>query len=456
MLESLLSHHAVQSLTRALQDSPWAGQLWLVGGCVRDTLLGRPLKNDFDLVLEGDAVAVTEWLWAHKRCDFPPVQYPRFGTAMAHIGRSQFEFVSARKESYDEDSRKPHVSGATLLDDAQRRDFTCNTLMVNLHSGELLDLIGTGLEDLRSGLLRTPLDPRQTFFDDPLRMLRAVRFKTQLGFAYDDDLKAALFEERERLEVISAERIREEFSKILTLPNATEGLRDLMEFQLMPWIIPELEAMVGVTQGKWHHLDVWEHTLLVIENANSDDLTLALACLLHDIAKPATRSVDSERQIRFFSHEVVGASMSREILQRLRYSNDVIEDVSLLVKNHMRLSSAAELSKPATRRLIRDLNDQLDRLILLVDADAKALKPGVKALDIESIRTRIEAVRIETPAEKLRSPLTGDEVMELLGLEPGPQVGKAMQFLTDRVIEGELLPDDKELAEQLLVEWFEG
>lgn len=454
-MDALLAQPALVRLADATRRSAWSSQLWLVGGCVRDAMLGRPLKNDFDLVLEGDAVELVEWLHSHGVLEHAPVVFPRFGTAMARVAGSQLEFVTARTESYDEDSRKPVVQRATLVDDARRRDFTCNALMLNLHSGQVLDLLGRGEADLRARLLRTPLDPRETFFDDPLRILRAVRFKAQLDFNFDEELESAIVDERPRLAVISIERIRDEFVKTILLPQATSGLRDLMRLGLFAYFAPEFELMVGVTQGKWHHLDVWDHTLLVLENAGTDDLILALACLLHDVAKPETRLVDEDGQIRFFSHENVGAAMATAMMRRLKFDNQTTDAVALLVKNHMRLSSASKLSAAATRRLIRDLGEQLDRLLDLVDADARALKPGVKALDIGAIREHIESVRLHTPAEKIRSPLTGWELMNALEIEPGPLVGKIQRWLTEQVIEGQLDSDDKANAHAIAKEYLE-
>ena len=444
-VEAFLAHPAVRSLAALVERSPWAGSVWLVGGCVRDALLGRTLGSDFDLVLEGDAIALAAWLGENGAAGL--AVFPRFGTAGVNLNQARFEFVAARQETYDPTSRKPFVELGTLTDDAQRRDFTCNTLMVNLNDGRLLDLLNVGQQDLYDHVLRTPRQPRQTLFDDPLRMLRAVRFRHQLGFSYEMGLEEALRHEAPRLQAISAERIRDEFCKLIRWPLA---LQELMDFGLMQFIAPELIELQGVEQGKWHHLDVWHHTLLVIQNAASDDLILNLACLFHDVGKPSTRCVDVRGETRFFSHEVVGADMVRKILRRLRFNNDTIDAVATLVKNHMRLSAASTLTAPAARRLIRDLNGQLDRLLALVEADAKALRPGVKTLDVQAIRHRLEEVAAETPAEKIRAPITGEEVMEILGIGPGPRVGDVLHLLMDQVIEGQLGPDDKDKAREMV------
>lgn len=450
----LLQHPLVQSLAEAISKSPWAGEVCLVGGCVRDDLLGLPLKNDFDLVLEGDAVALAEWLFESGWASGPAAVYPRFGTAMVRRDNVCFELVGARVESYATDSRKPEVRVGTLLDDARRRDFTVNALMVRLDSGELLDLLGQGVADLRDRILRTPLDPLTTFRDDPLRMLRAVRFKNQLGFHLAPDLAEAIQRESERLEIISAERVREELFKMLVLPAGPQALEDLRELGLLRVFAPELMAMKGVTQGKWHHLDVWDHTRLVLQNAGTQDIALALGCLLHDVAKPVTRTVDDQDQVRFFGHEVVGADMASKFLARLKCPNELIADVHQLVRHHMRLVSSTTLSDAAVRRLIRDLGPNLGRLLDLCEADASALKPGVKEQDLSGLRARIEKAETVTPAEALRSPITGLDVMAALNLEPGPKVGEVQRWLTDRVIEGELQPEDRESALALIQDHF--
>ncbi len=446
----VVMHPALEAVQRATIGTPFERAVWLVGGAVRDELLGKPVSNDFDLVLTGSAGELAELLHKKRISDILPVEYPRFGTAMVKVGDAAIELVTARKENYSKASRKPDVQPATLEEDARRRDFTVNALLKNLHSGEIWDPLRKGLEDIKLRVLRTPLEPDETFHDDPLRMLRAVRFRWQLGFDPAPGLYEAAKRESERLQIISAERIRDEFTKMLSLPTAPECMQDLLDLGLLPQFAPEFEAMVEVEQGSFHHLDVWDHTLLTLKNAGPDDLTVSLACLLHDVGKPPTRTVDHEGRTRFFSHEVVGAQMSREILRRLRFPSDEIEAVALLVKNHMRLGAAEKLSPPAARRLIRDLGAQLEGLIKLVEADASALKPGVRVLDLEPILASLENVRLATPAHKLVSPLSGEEIMQLTGLVSGPEIGKIKQMLVEHILDGTLIPDDKETAIKLV------
>jgi len=426
--------------------------VWLVGGAVRDPLLGKPEPNDFDLVTDRDALELARLLHSKGVSSIAPVLYPRFGTALVRVEGSNVEIVTARKESYEAGSRKPDVEPASLLDDAKRRDFTVNALLKNLHSGELLDPLGCAVADLESRVLRTPLEPAATFRDDPLRMLRAVRFRWQLGFEPAEGLYEAIRAERERLRIISGERIREELVRMLGLPDAHRCLKDLMDLGLLEIFAPELCSMPGVEQGSYHHLDVWDHTLVVLREAGTGDLTLSLAALLHDVGKPQTRAVDDKGQIRFFGHESAGAEIAERILRRLKFPNELVLPVVRLVKNHMRLTGVPKFTDSAARRLLRDLGEDSGRLIDLIEADGKGLKRGVKTLDLNLVRERLEEVAREKPETGFDSPLTGDEIKEFLNLEEGPEVGRLKSLLAEKVLEGELSPEDKEGAKRALLE----
>jgi poly(A) polymerase len=325
-----------------------------------------------------------------------------------------------------------------------------NALLRGLHDQKLLDPTGKGLADLKARTLRTPLDPIATFHDDPLRMLRAVRFRWQLQFQIAEGLYEAIQQEAVRLGVISEERIRDELLKMLTRPTAADALGDLMDLGLLDQFAPELVAMRGVEQGDYHFADVWEHTLAAIRNLAPGDALLTLGTLLHDVGKPSTRRLDDKGATRFFGHEAVGAAIAAQFLQRLKFSNDEVDTVKSLVKNHMRLGSSPELSPAAARRLIRDLGENLTRLLALVEADAGALKAGVKVMNLAQIRERIAEVQAATPRETLESPLTGEEIMALAGFPSGPDVGRAKTFLTERVLDGDLAPGDVENAKKLL------
>ncbi|RYG47195.1 HD domain-containing protein, partial [bacterium] len=301
--------------------------------------------------------------------------------------------------------------------------------------------------------LRTPLNPQATFADDPLRMLRAIRFRWKLGFTPAEGLYETIRTSRERLRIVSPERIRDEVVKMLSANSAESkigALRDLMNLGLIEIFAPALMPMVGCEQGDWHDSDVWDHTLRVVGNVGAGDLELTLAALLHDVGKPATRTIH-EGHVRFFGHEKVGAEMTREILRDLRFSMREIDRVVKLVRNHMRLGSGP-FTDAAARRLIRDMDEDTDRLLSLVDADANALREGVRALDLVPIRETVMRVREATPAERLESPLDGREIAEWLGIVPGPEVGRYKTALQEAVLEGRLAPGDKEGATRLLAE----
>jgi poly(A) polymerase len=455
---ALLDHPALQRLADATRGTVFEGYLWLVGGAVRDSLLGRPHSQDFDLVIgtkqDPDSAPSSEqlarFLEEQGVAESPPVTYAQFGTAMVRVAGVAIEFVDARKESYRGESRKPTVSRATLLEDARRRDFTVNALLLNLHRAELWDPLGTGLSDLEQRILRTPLEPRATFSEDPLRMLRAVRFRWQLGFEPVPGLYEAIQDEHERLGIISAERIRAELEKMLLLPDADQALADLMDLGLLDVFAPELRPMQLLGKGGYHHLDVWRHSLLVMRNAGPGDLILTLSAWLHDIGKPGTVAYDANGNARYFGHEGVGADMAHDLLTRLRFPSDVVDRVRRLIKNHMRLGSSASFSDGAARRLIRDLGPDLERLLKLVEADASSLRPGVRVLDLSPIRQKIAQINTVTPIEELESPLSGDQIMEILGLEPGPEVGAAKAFLLEKVLDGDIFPGDASAAEQAL------
>lgn len=450
---------ALDQIRAATRGTEYENQLWLVGGCVRDELLGQAEPKDIDIVIEGDAMALAEFLWQLGASSIAPVVYPRFGTAMVQVDKTPIELVTARHESYDLYSRKPNVVPATLEGDAHRRDFTINTLLKNVHTGELRDPTGKGLDDLKNRILRSPDDPVKLFSDDPLRMLRVVRFRWQLGLTPAEGLYETVRQERERLKIISSERIRDEWSKMLLLggEKATGAMRDLLDLGLLVLFIPEFLEMIGVEQGKWHHLDVWDHTLLVVETLELPEdpqarLILVLGALFHDVAKPRTRTTDAEGQTRFFTHEHMGADMTREIMLRLKFDGDMIQAVASLVKNHMRLSSMDRFTPSAARRLIRDMQGEVDPLFRLIRADTLSLRPGVKVLDLDPIRQVVHDVSLITPVSQLESPLTGGEIMELAGLPPGREVGRIKAALTEMVIEGTLPPGDKEAAKKVLTE----
>ncbi len=453
-------------LREATRNTSYEGTLYLVGGLIRDRELGSTLASDLDIVLEGDAVALVHFLHRKGITQHVPVTYPRFGTAMVHIGHRhhpgiQVEFVSARAESYQSDSRKPHVRQGTLKEDAFRRDFTLNTLMENLHTGEILDLTGKGRDDLKQGIIRTPLDPRITFYDDPLRMLRAIRFGARFGFQIAPETWEAMQSEAYRLAppAISQERIRDEFVKIILLSGKRfrQGMELLLEAQLLPLFLPEMLPMIDCTQGSWHPYDVWKHTLVALEALpDSAPFAVRLALLWHDIGKPNTRT-EENGIIRFTNHPKVGAEIVQRRMTLLKFPNEEIKDVVALVRMHMRLGEyRPDWTDASIRRLIRETHPYLEDLFLLTECDRSAVRiPPDLAADLVGLRARVEAQNALMNVAEVISPLNGDRIMELLGIPPGITLKNAKEFLTNQVLEGNLKQYDQEGAAALLLEWWQ-
>jgi tRNA nucleotidyltransferase/poly(A) polymerase len=406
---------------------------WVVGGYVRDKLLGLPHPNPDVVVEDGDSLSLAA-RFARLAGAAPPVTFERYGTAQVTLPGHLVEFVTARAESYAADSRKPDVRAATLDEDLRRRDFTVNTLLMDLDGG-IHDPLG-GRADLDGRVLRTPTDPLRTFADDPLRMLRAIRFAAELGFELAPDLLPAMREMRTRLAppVISVERAADELRRMLGSPRPKLALELLDEGGLLPAILPELTACKGVAQGGFHTHDVFGHTLLTV-HGTAADLPLRLAAVFHDVGKPATATADGA----FTGHEEVGATMAQAALERLRFSQREIEVVVLLVRLHLRpVYYKSEWSDGAVRRLARDAGAQLARLMALARADiAASAYPEPEKLD--ELQDRIDAVLAEEPS-RLLALVLGEDVMRIRGIGPGPDVGRIKRRLEELVIDGEIPP----------------
>ncbi|HUY73422.1 MAG TPA: CCA tRNA nucleotidyltransferase [Candidatus Dormibacteraeota bacterium] len=407
---------------------------WVVGGYVRDKLLGRPHPNPDVVVEEGDALALAT-RFARLAGAHPPVIFERYGTAQVTLPGHLVEFVSARAESYAPNSRKPDVRPASLADDLRRRDFTVNTLLMDFDGG-IEDRLGGGA-DLEAGVLRTPADPRRTFDDDPLRMLRAVRFASELGFELAPDLLPAMREMKNRLAppVVSVERVADELRRMLDSERPAQALQLLDAGGLLDVILPELAACKGVPQGGFHTHDVFGHTLLTVQDTPAD-LPLRLAALFHDVGKPSTATPDGA----FTGHEEVGAAMARSALERLRFSQKEIEVVAGLVRLHLR---------PVYYR--SDWSDgagpQLPRLMSLARADvAASAYPEPEKL--EELQARIDDVLAEQPS-RLDPLVLGDDVMKIRGMGPGPEVGRIKRRLEELVIDGEIAPTREAVLEYL-------
>lgn len=421
-------------------------EVYVVGGYVRDLLLGKKVK-DIDFVVVGDAMKFADAL-KHDLHLRTLIRYPRFGTFMTHYYGYQLEFVNAREESYNKDSRKPVTRQADLYSDLSRRDFTINTLAMDISPekfGEIIDVYN-GREDLKKGIIRTPLDPVQTFSDDPLRMLRAIRFATQLNFKIEPQTFEAIKANASRLSIISQERITDEFNKILMAEQPSKGLMLLDQSGLLEVFFPEMSRMKGVEQRQgFHHKDVFYHTLQVVDNVakKGADLKLRLAALLHDIGKPATKRFDEKAGWTFHGHEVVGERMAKKILRRFKYPNDIIHYVQKLVALHLRPMALVgeEVTDSAIRRLIYLAGDDLDDLMTLCKADITSKIPQkVKRYlnNYDYVLQRIKEVEERDRLRNFQPPVDGNEIMERFHLKPGPQVGKIKKFILEAILNGEV------------------
>ena len=419
-------------------------EAFLVGGFVRDRLLGRESK-DIDVVVVGaDGVPLLERVAAQFGWARPAV-FERFATAQIRGGEFIVEVVQARAERYDPESRKPDVRPGSLADDIARRDFTINALAETL-DGRVLDLTGRGLDDLRDGILRTPLDPADTFSEDPLRMFRAARFVAQLGFRLADGLEVAMRAMAHRASILSGERVRDELSRLLVSPHPRDGLEVLRSSGLLEASLAELLPMVGVEQGGWHIYDVWEHSLRAVELAPVD-LVTRLGCLFHDSGKPQTHVIAADGRHTFHDHPRAGARISAAVMSRLRFSNEEIEQVSALVLHHMWPIQyrPGEVGDSAVRRFIRTLGDLRPRILEVARADTRASAfQGVEAID--ELERRAAELDAGSQVSRLRPPLDGNELMERAGRGPGPWVGRVQKALLDAILDGELPADDREAA----------
>lgn len=431
--------------------------IYAVGGFVRDILLDRD-PHDLDILVEGPGGGIGFATKVAEELDLSdPVTFPRFGTAMLKIDGETIDFVMPRQEYYTEESRKPETTIGTLEQDAKRRDFSINALFLRLNDGQLLDLTGHGLSDLKEKRIRVT-DPEAAdviFSQDPLRMLRAIRQSLQLGFDIDPDTLEAIKQSAPRIKIISEERIRDELSKILVQPNPSKAIRLLEETGLLKYIIPELEQLINVEQPtKWHSKDVWEHTLQVLDNIRPD-LIDRLSALLHDIGKPATKQI-IEDTIHFFGHAEIGSELAKEILRRLKFPNEIVESVAFAVGSHMRPTSYdATWTDSAVRRFIRDMEDYLDHVLTLAEADITGGTPERREEGKEKIRElreRIEILESQVPTLTLESPLDGNELMELFDAPPGPWIKEMKEYLISKKMENPALT--KEEAIKLAKEYY--
>ncbi len=453
---------ASTALAKAFKDAGF--KLALVGGPVRDAILGR-LGNDLDFTTNAHPKECEKILnkWADSVWDVGAA----FGTIAGKKDEITVEITTYRSESYSADSRKPNVEfGENIEGDLSRRDFTINAMALELTTDEptFIDLFG-GVSDLQNKVIKTPGKPEDSFSDDPLRMMRAARFMSQLNFEVDPEVVAAMKSMAKRLEIISSERIRDEFIKTIMGQQPKLGITLLVETGLADIFLPEVPQLKLEIDEHHHHKDVYEHSLTVLEQAirledrlGGANLTLRLAALLHDIGKPKTRQLIAGGGVSFHHHEVVGSRMCKERMRKLRFDNHMINDVSQLVFLHLRFHGygSGEWTDSAVRRYVRDAGELLTHLHLLTRADCTTRnqkKADLLAKTYDELEERISVLMEQEELNKIRPDLSGEQIMEILKIKPSPMVGKAYDFLLELRLEHGPLGEEK--AKELLINWWQ-
>jgi len=454
---------ALEFLSNVIRNGPYAGKVYLCGGAVRDAVMGKSVK-DIDIVItEPDGgIAFSEWitkeLGSYKE-GANPIIFPRFGTAKFNLrgvkvgtidlSDVDIEAVMTRGETYTHGSRKPEVNYADLAEDAKRRDFTVNDLYKDLTTGEIIDPTGRGIDDIRRGIIRTPIDANLTFKDDPLRMLRAVRFTCKYDWKMTKNVLQALKQNAEALKHISRERIQDEFNKMMMTNNPDIAMKIMSRTGLLRQFLPEFDELRGVKQNMYHDDDVFGHTLGALRETPRD-LKARLSAVFHDIGKPSTISTDKFGRIHFYDHEDVGAEMAGEIMHRMAYSNDIIRSVQNIVQHHMRLkaggSDGSKIGDRTLRRFAAELGDDLDSAWAMMQGDNMSHADGHTAPNqIANYRERIKQL-IQSAPQKPNLPINGRDIMQTFDLQPGPHLKPILKAVEDAWFEDPTISRENALA----------
>ena len=448
LVEGIREKSAEDFIRQTIKGTEWEGKVFVAGGYVRDEFMGKDPK-DLDLLVNKPdggiefANWITKKIGKHKE-GANPVTFPRFGTAkfnllgVIHNGVDlsdmDIEAVMPRKEQYTAGSRKPDVSQGELKDDVERRDFTVNSLLKDLSSGEILDLTGMGKEDIKAGIVRTPLNPDKIFTDDPLRQLRAIRFAVKYNWKLQMFMLRGLKKNAPQLKNISHERIRDELDKMLMTGSPQKAIKLMKVTGLLQFVIPELIPAIKMIQNQHHKDDVFNHTLEVLSKTQPV-LIQRLMGLFHDIGKTVTKSV-TPTGVHFYGHEMEGAKIAEDVMTRLKYPTELINAVKLGVRNHMRLKSAkdtgVELSDKALRKFRIDIGDQLENMLNVMHADNIAhSEASAMPNQIANIRKRLETLNMNVVHGKPKLPITGNDLQTILGLKPGPIYSDIMKSVTE-------------------------
>lgn len=448
------------NLGELIKDTKWEGKVFLAGGAVRDNIMGKTIK-DLDFVVNEKNGGIVFSIWLSKKLgnfkeESNPVIYERFGTSKLSLRGNNLdlpnidlEFVEPRREKYSDNSRKPVVTQGELLDDVLRRDFTINSLLMNVSTYEVLDLTEKGVEDIENGIIRTTSNSETIFKDDALRIMRGVRFFVKYGFKFDTNTLKSMKQCSEHIKYISKERITDELNKILISDKPDTGIRLLKIIGVLPYIIPELNESIGMKQNVYHNEDVFRHSLTVLKNT-PPDLKTRLIALFHDIGKVRTKTISPDGNVHFYGHEMESEKMVREIMTRLKYPNDLIDSVAIGVKYHMTLKhggdDGSKISNKSLRKFRKNVGSEIEHVLDVIHSDNVAhSEHGSMPNQIPLLRKRLEELKEEVTVENVKLPLDGKDLIKL-GFRPSPTFKVILDEIQDAWFENPNITYDDALV----------